>query len=352
MSSHYVTVVKVKMQPHPNAESLSVMSLEGGNVVVLRTSDWVEGELAAHIEPDYEVDVDFPPFAWLAVQNKTTGLPRKKWERVKPVKLRGIASYGLLIPLKDTGLDLTSIKEGDNIIDKLPVRRWEAVDVTTNGDNVPAPSGVIAPKYDIENYPKYVRYFTRGETIVATEKLHGANGRFLWTGTEFHCGSRSFWKKEDKDCLWWRALNNTPGLKDFLMSNPGVVVYGEVYGMNPGYKYGVSDAKDVKFAPFDLLLKTSHGPQWANWDVITETVAVFNAGRSEEKQLQWVPTVFHGPFDLETLKNYAEGPTLMPGNPGDIREGIVVKPVIERTFGGNSERVQVKFVSPEYLRRG
>lgn len=339
VSTYYANVVQVKKEPHPDAETLSIMRLESGNVVVLRTQDWVDGELAIHVEPDYEVMVTHPAFSWLAQKNEI-GTTIREWERVKTVKLRGVTSYGLLAKISDFP-NLKDVKVGDNVFSKVPVKRWQPPQPIKMGGNVAPAPGLVSPKYDVESYPKYYKHFEVGEPIVATEKLHGSNGRFVFDGTKIHCGSRTEWKAEDPNELWWRALANTPGLKTYLLTHPRVIVYGEVYGCNPGFRYGCRDAATAKFAAFDLLLNTTTGPQWADWDVCKKVI--------EEGLLPWVPIVYEGGFDLDKMKSLSEGPTKMVGaNIGDIREGIVVKPIKNRSYGAG-ERLQVKFVSNVYL---
>lgn len=52
MSEHKVDVVTVKLEKHPNADSLSIVKVLGYTVCT-RTAGWTDGQLAAYIEPDY-----------------------------------------------------------------------------------------------------------------------------------------------------------------------------------------------------------------------------------------------------------------------------------------------------------
>ena len=56
---------------------------------------------------------------------------------------------------------------------------------------------------------------------------------------------------------------------------------------------------------------------------------------------------YRGPFDESKLRELAEGESLVPGA-GHIREGIVIKPIIERTTP-ELGRVQLKMISNKYL---
>lgn len=343
MSTHYANVVEVKMRPHPNADSLSIMDVGADNVVVLRTEDWEEGQLAVHIEPDYEVLVRFPAFEWLAQIDDATGRPRKPWERVKPAKLRGIRSFGLLVPLSEMPPSAHDAKVGDNVLDKIPVRRWEPPTPMSykSGNCASGPAGVVAPKYDIEGYMKYHQHFEPGEEVVATEKLHGSNARYVCVDGKIHCGSRTQWKKPDPVNPWHQALAGTPMLEQFLKENEGLIIYGEVYGLNPGYRYG-TDKSHPLFAAFDVLVKYEGVLRWMEVEELEEV-------KKKYPDLPFVPEIYRGPYSLEKMKELAEGDTTMPGaDEGDIREGIVVRPIKERTFSPG-ERLQLKFVNPQYL---
>jgi hypothetical protein len=57
------------------------------------------------------------------------------------------------------------------------------------------------------------------------------------------------------------------------------------------------------------------------------------------------PTLQH--FDMDALKELAEGQTLEPGK--HMREGLVVRPMTERISAGR--RLILKLVSNQYLER-
>lgn len=332
MSTHYATVIKIKKEPHPNAEKLVLQKLQAGNVLVLNDADWAEGELAVHIEPDYEVDTTHPAFNWLKPTRED-----EIWHRIQPVKLRGIQSFGLAVQTKFIEKEIT---EGDNVIDLLPIRRWTAPAMSDDGDQESTHSKLVLGAYDVESYIKFVQMFVTDENVVVTEKLHGESGRWAFIDGRFYAGSRTTWKKESASCAWWKALNNSPELKKFLQDNPDKVAYGEIYGKNPGYTYGCEKGQ-VKLALFDIRERSDLGWRWLNWDENVALIAKYN--------LPWVPILGIVPFNLEALKLISVGKTLMPAkNPDDIREGVVVKVPVERLWLA-TDRTQVKIVSTEYL---
>jgi len=64
-------------------------------------------------------------------------------------------------------------------------------------------------------------------------------------------------------------------------------------------------------------------------------------------RLPWVPVLYSGKFNLETIKKLAIGKSEVPGA-DCIREGIVIRPMSER-IDEKLGRVIGKIVSPQYL---
>lgn len=85
MSTFKVEVVPVKLEPHPNADTLSLVRVFDNYTVAVRTEDWIGRTVGAYIPPDSVVPAEREQFAFLI------GHPR-----IKAKKLRGIVSQGLL----------------------------------------------------------------------------------------------------------------------------------------------------------------------------------------------------------------------------------------------------------------
>lgn len=179
-------------------------------------------------------------------------------------------------------------------------------------------------RYDLETDTH--NYFANGVLI------HNCNARFTCVDDVIYCGSRKFWKKEDSNNLWWKALSHNPALEAWLRHNQGLAVYGEVFGQVQNLKYG-STSGNIFFAAFDIL----RGDKWLDFDE-AHTVGT---------PLTWVPLVFRGEFDKELILEFAERDSLWPGA-NHYREGVVVKPVQERT-DRKIGRVQLKIVGNRYL---
>ncbi len=348
MSTHVCPVVKIAMQPHPNADALSVMEVMGWEVC-LRTAEWTDGQLAVYVPPDYCVP-DTEIFAWLKSDSKN-------WNRVRTRKFRQRYSHGIMIPAPQ------GLREGDNAMETLGITRYEPpMPISAGGDNETGPQGFY-PKYDVENYQRYKSAFNIGEEVIATEKIHGANARFVFTWEDKDCfdtypngkskgihvleegrmwaGSRTNWKAKDDKNLWWQALAQNPWIEKWCKRNPGLVVYGEVFGQVQNLKYGTKPGQ-VCFRAFDIL----HHDHWMDYDEARNKARMLSGWNSD---LLWVPEVYRGPFDEDILMQLALEDSSF-GDAEHMREGLVIRPAKERHDPALG-RVQLKMVSPRYLEK-
>lgn len=319
-STHRVEVVPVCLEPHPNAQALSIVHIWGYSVCV-RTADWQDGALGAYIVPDSVVDTTRPEFAFLGDH-----------PRIRVKRLRGTLSQGLLIPAPP------GAQAGDDVAELLGVQRYEPPEnACTGGDNEPSPVA-WAPSYDVESWHRYKHLLRDGEPVVATEKVHGTSARYLYADGRMYCGSRTAWKKESDKSAWWKALRRHPEIATFCTANPECVLYGEVYGQVQDLRYGAGPG-EVFFRGFDVWQRD----RWLDWEEAQARAAV---------SLPWVPALYTGPYNGDQLVGLAEGGSVVAAALGEqnLREGIVVKPMRERT-DLEIGRVQLKIVSNAYLER-
>tara|TARA_R110000851_G_scaffold6029_5_gene24559 strand:- start:2999 stop:3997 length:999 start_codon:yes stop_codon:yes gene_type:complete len=329
MSEHKVEIVPVTLTKHPNADALSIINIQGYTVCA-RTEDWQGVYHAAYIEPDYEVPLDNPLFSFLQKPGKT-----KAFERIRVKKLRGVISQGLLVPAPK------GTKIGDNVMEQLGVRRWDPpAPKVTQGEDGSAPPGIWTAKYDVESYRRYPRVIPEGELVVIREKIHGANARFVWHSEEdkLYVGSRTRWKEGDEtqgDTIWHRAVKQNPWIKSVCFANPGVVMYGEVFGQVQSLKYGALNGQ-IFFAAFDFL----KGNQFIGafeWMDLKQQHLIVPA-----------PLLFNGPMpSKDVLEEMADGHSTWKGA-DNIREGIVIRAMRERT-DIRAGRAQFKLVGNQYL---
>lgn len=316
MSTHKCEVVRVVLREHPNADVLSIVDVFGWQCVV-RTEDWKDGDLAVYIPPESIV----PDTEEIKNLGGVAG-------RIKAMKLRGVISLGLLIHAPEEAT------EGDDLMVRLGITHYEPpLPMSSGGEAERGPAGHW-PHYDVENFRNaaYGSLLVPGEEVVVTEKIHGANARYVWTEDRQWAGSHKEWKREDPGNLYWQVLIQNPWLEDWCREHPNIATYGEAYGQVQDLKYGTG-RNEIRFAAFDIL----KAGRWLGWDD-AQNMAV---------GLQWVPILYRGSFYERFTKELAEGDSSIPGAI-HLREGVVVRPATER-WSQEIGRVQLKLVSNRYL---
>jgi len=364
MSTFDVSVHQIDtIENHPNADRLDLAGIGDYRCIVMRdqykAGDWVAYIPEAAILP-----------LWLIQHMGLEGrLAGKAKNRVKAVKLRGVLSQGLVLPVYVDGIsqDMYIDNEhdehmfvgiGTNVAEHLGIEKYIPVIPTCMGGEVENAFGYTI-KYDIENIKRFPTILNDGEEVVMTEKLHGT-----WVCYGYHpevthpiVTSKGLSEKglifkfnEANDHnLYMKAYKSIVIEGDDLVttvrrmkggSTEPFYIMGEVFGQGvQDLTYGING---VQFAAFDVYVgEPGHG-KYMNY---TE-LQVF----CSELDIEMVPNLYVGPYNKETMLELTNGNTTVGGS--HIREGIVVKPTTERnesTIG----RVQLKSVSDAYLlRRG
>jgi RNA ligase (TIGR02306 family) len=171
--------------------------------------------------------------------------------------------------------------------------------------------------------------------------VHNSNSRFVFSAKDqkMFCGSHTNWKMESDISVWWKALRQNPWIEEFCRKHPDIFIYAETFGQVQSLKY---NAKPNQFfvAAFDIL---DHD-RWLSYDECQEII-------KDTPDFKWVPLVYRGPFNREMLLAEAEKNSLYPNCATQMREGIVIRPVIER-FDAKLGRVFLKMVSNRHLEKG
>jgi RNA ligase (TIGR02306 family) len=380
-STHKVEVVPLHMERHPAADRLSIVQVFGYQCVVA-TDSWDDRTTkAGYLPPDSLVDVTRPEFTFLAPQAKADGKAR-----IKAKNLRGVQSFGCLFPVPE------DCEIGDDVAERFGVTHYEPPtenEKRASGKNsflggvedTKGPS-IHVPKYDLDAFRRFHHLFVPGEPVVVTEKLDGCNAAFVFDGERMHCRSRTTWKREFADTShltreyliekgipeervdtilekntgkparknsWWQALERTPTLEAYCRKNPGVVVFGEIFGNVNCIKYGL---QQDQFAAFDLMVDGRYLPALDARGQLVQAgvpcVPIFerHGFAMPSDNFSWTID-----YHFDEICAMADGETCVPGaKPGTIREGIVVEPVIPR-WDVKVGRLKLKCVSATYLEK-
>lgn len=324
MTEGRVNVIRVgDLTPHSNADTLDLTRVWDYPVIV-RRGDFTTGDLAAYVPVDSVVPEDDPRWAFLAGHL-----------RIKAKRLRGIFSMGLLIKAEP------GWSEGDDVTDALRVTRYEPCISNCHGAGMQTenePDGSTMPIYtDIEGLRRWSDVLVPGEQVVCTEKIHGANGRFCWHAGRLWVGSHKQIKKQDDRNMWWQIAARYD-LATRLAAHPDVAIYGEVYGQVQDLKYGHDSAQPFSLILFDAMDLTTRryldsDPFW---------------GLCSDLGLSSVPILHVGPWSPD-LAALTEGMSTVKGA-DNVREGFVVKPLVER-WHDKLGRVVLKRHGEGYLLR-
>jgi RNA ligase (TIGR02306 family) len=319
MSEFHVNVVRIgTVEKHPNADTLGITRVWDYPVIV-KLGEFKEGDLAVYVPVDSVVPADDPRWAFLDGHY-----------RVKAKRLRGVFSMGLLVHA-EPGWEV-----GQDVLEALRITKYDPPEpMSTGGENEKDP-GFMPCYTDIEGLRRWSDVLVPGEQVIITEKIHGANGRFIFRDDRLWCASHHNWKKQSESVIWWKAAERM-GLADKLMRRPDLGFYGEVYGQVQDLKYGAKQS-DLFLAFYDAIEVASR--RYIGWDDFVFVAA--------ELRLPVVPVLYRGPWSPD-LRSFAEGPSTVVGA-DNVREGMVVKPVYER-FDDRIGRVILKLHGEGYLTR-
>jgi len=296
----------------------------------------------------------------------------RKGTRVRTVKLRGVYSECLIIPMKylhgKTTMGDFDLKAGSDCMGFLGIVKYEPP-----VKQIQLASGRKIKWRDNQNFHIYYKFpnlknvdgmFTEEDLVEITRKVHGTNARYgivkksklsfwdkvkkffrladEWIDYEYIYGSHNCEKGSDSQGFYstdvWRTVAEKYDIKEKLWSyiknrnvevGEGIILYGEIYGagIQKNYDYGLTD---IEFAGFDVKLRGEYLSTYDAWQLVKNHI-----------DLPYVEILHYGDWTQEiqdkfTFNNFIEG-TKVP------HEGIVIK-----YFTGDRKKV-AKVINPDYL---
>lgn len=368
MSEFKCPVVRVEsVIDHPNADRLSIIKLVnlGYTCISAKLDDlshrYKVGDLVAYIPSSSVLPPDLLQIMgfWDSEAERGT-LSGSNGNRVKPMKLRGIFSEGLLYPFYMINIASKSDNVLSDVSDILGIKKYEPpIPVAMAGQLANLTGYTLS--YDFERWESVPDIFEPGEMVVVSEKLHGTMTAILFHPNLNHpemfgkngeivvhskgLGARGLAFKnvpENQNNLYVRQLQILldSGLEDKMRSlsetnnNSVVCVVGETYGQGvQDLTYGLSKPE---FSAFDI----SVNGQWLTPHEFSRAAITSN--------LPMVPTPYVGPFDLNKIIHFRDGRSFIGGQ--NIREGLVVRSIDGSRHPEHGRRI-AKFISPDYLLR-
>lgn len=320
MSEWCPQVVRLEnIEKHPGADTLQMATVLGGYTVIFKEGQFKEGDLVSYIPSDTIVS-DNPEFDWLGDK-----------KRIKPIRLRGVFSLGIL------AAPPPGANENDSVVEYYGLEKYEydeeKPDAFTDNE---APPNIVVPKYDLDALRRYKWLLEDGEEVVITEKIDGCNAAFYHDGERLWVKSRQYFKKYDPNNQWWEAAIRYD-LADKLKQYPGKVFFAELYGHVKGFHYDcevVKNQRKNKIRFFDILDPKTQ--TFADWPDLAKIIS--------DLGLETAPVLYTGPWS-DAQYAHADGKSSI----GDhIREGFTVRPVKERIHY-HQGRVILKHKGETYL---
>jgi RNA ligase (TIGR02306 family) len=293
----------------------------------------------------------------------------RKGGRVRTIKLRGVYSECLIIPLHDAMDPKLLSEEGKDLMDELGIYKYEPpvrqVQLASGRKVKYKDNPNFHVYYKFPNFKNVPNMFTEDDVVEITRKIHGTNARYgiikktklsvwdrfkklirvadKWVDYEFIYGSHNVEKGSDTQGFYdtdvWRTIADQYDIKGFLWKyvksqyttetlGTGFIVYGEIYGkgIQKNYEYGLDT---IKFAGFDVELNGEYLPTYNSWNTTTQAL-----------NLPYVPILEVSNWSQElqdkyTFNQFIDG-TKVP------HEGIVIK-----HHSGDRKRV-AKVINPDY----
>jgi RNA ligase (TIGR02306 family) len=347
MSNFKVIKTNIEIFDHHNADSLNIGKVGSFQVVVQK--GLYKGGEEVIFAPEKSV------LTGVLLEEYKTYLGGPEHNRVRSIRLRGELSCGIIIPHelveKQSGKKLEDLPLNTDLKDVLGITQYvPEIPKEMLGKCQVTKDAYMSSNLDVEQFGVYSSEFKEEERVIATEKVHGSQVtvyiRFekglvktLWLSTKNY-NSIGLNIVEDYENFYWKAVDNT-GLidrvrREFSKIGDGVIqVFGEAIPAQKGYGYD----------------HTSDSPSLRLFDIRKDTISVpLDDVPTSLKEL-WVPILYDGVYDPNTLRRLAKGREKVSGKEVHIREGIVVRPYVDRR-ASDGTRLYVKILNPKYKETG
>jgi RNA ligase (TIGR02306 family) len=327
-------IVKLdNVEKHANADTLDVCSV-GGWTVVSKHGLHKAGDYVVYCEIDSWMPHSLAPF--LTKEGKEPRVFEDTPGQVlKTVRLRGIVSQGLIIPVRDTLLDDTAVFEGNDVSELLGILKYEPPLPAALAGNARCSFPSVVPKTDserIQNLSEELEKWKQEQTqFCITEKLDGTSVTYIKDDGDIHVCSRN-WSLQDTDNTYWQVFRKY-GIEKALAKIPfNCAIQGEIIG--PGIQdniYKLNAPTLFVFNIYNIDMKA----YIAFSDMLELCIAC---------KLTTVPFIGNTFIDanktIDELLNFADGKSLI--NTSANREGLVYK-------GIENTSLNFKTISNEWL---
>lgn len=246
---------------------LDVIAIEGANSVCLYQVDgwqvvdtigkYKTGDAVIYLELDSWVPHELAPY--LSKGRTPKEYNGVQGERLRTVKLCGVLSQGLLIPI-DIAIETmgctSSLELGQDATEWLNIKLWEAPISTRLAGIAKGSFPRFIPKTNqerIQNLTRRISSF-QGQEFEVTEKLEGSSCTFFFTDSKFGVCSRNLELCETEGNTFWqvaRKLGIEKKMRAWGEFGLNIALQGELVG--PGIQGNLYELTEHKFYLFDVF---------------------------------------------------------------------------------------------------
>lgn len=345
MSTFKVSIEKIeKVWPHSNADKLELANVVGMSFqFCVPKGKYKAGDVVVYFPIDAVLtDALIDKFG---IRNFLSGAKR---DRLKTVKLRGEISQGFVVPVGDLFTD--PIELNTDVTERLGVIKYEPPEVICKAGRLyPLPSGIAM--YDIEGVDRHPAVVEQlmDMPVAIFEKVEGSNSGVMFTregGLQYF--QRRFEVRQDpttEETHDWIRVPQDNGLSAVAeqlitteyLGNMQSAIRSEMVG--PGIQGNIYKLPKVTTYTFDIQID-------GRYLDVEEFLGV-----CKKYNITTAPVLSVG----KTLREWLAGKTIQAASNGQsliyptLREGIVIKPMIETYSEELKGRLFIKMRDPIYL---
>jgi RNA ligase (TIGR02306 family) len=307
-----VTIQRVKkISVIPDSDFLETAHIMGWQCVV-KKGEFHEGDTGVYFEVDSFLPVE-PRYEFLRKSSYRENPDNGQGFRIRTAKMRGQLSQGLILPYS-LFPELEGASEGDDVTEKLQVKKWYAPETSTAGGKIigERPHGIpTSDEIRIQSATDLIERL-HNKPYYITTKMDGTSGTVYYIDGKTGCCSRNKEIEDDENAMYWIPVYKY-GLREKLAAlGKNIILTGEICG--PGIQKNKLRLPGIEWYVFDVIDRDSGG--YVSYDSLCEictTLGVAVVPLEERGE--------HFAYSLETLLEKAKG--RYPS--GLDKEGIVVR---------------------------
>jgi RNA ligase (TIGR02306 family) len=331
--SNLATIQKIiSVTSHPNADALELVQVLGWQVVT-KKNEFKEGDFCVYITTD-TVLPPHPQFDFLKSKNY----------RIKPIKLRGVASNGICFPISILSefecKDDISISEGTDVTEIIGVTKYEKpIPACLRGDiRGGFPNFlIITDEKNLRDRPKAL-YELTGKPYYISTKIDGCSATYYLNNGDYGVCSRRINLKEDLNTAYWEISDhyNFPHILKSAFPTTNIAIQGEIYG--EGIQKNPCGVTGILFSIFNLF------------NIDSGNYLTFDDLKSfcQEFHLPMVNVIDIGDSFNYTLPELISLSNSQKYENGSFAEGIVIRPTIPFYSNSLQKMWSGKIISENY----